>query len=223
MPLDPLPPLTLVLGGARSGKSAYAESLFTGPEAVYVATAEAIDDEMRARIARHRARRGDGWITVEAPLDLAGALRARTPARARTRNGSGGVLVDCLTVWLGNLMHAGRDVDREARSLLESLAPAAPEAPVVLVANEVGLGVVPDNPMARAFRDHAGRLNQALAGRADRVVFVAAGLPLVLKPAREAGTGRAGEGRRWHDRAPPKPIPNPNPNPNPSPTEGHCR
>ena len=210
MPLDPLPPLTLVLGGARSGKSAYAESLFTGPEAVYVATAEAIDDEMRDRIARHRARRGAGWTTVEAPLDLAGALRAR--ARPRARNGSGGVLVDCLTVWLGNLMHAGRDVDREAGSLLESLAPAAPEAPVVLVANEVGFGVIPDNPMARAFRDHAGRLNQALAGRADRVVFVAAGIPLVLKPGRDEGTERAGAGRRL-DRT----------RPNPNSTEGHCR
>ena len=177
---DPLPPLTLVLGGARSGKSAYAESLFGGAGAVYVATAEAIDDEMRDRIARHRARRGDGWTTVEAPLDLAGALRAQARVGARERDRPG-VLVDCLTVWLGNLMHAGRDVDREAGRLLESLA--APEAaPVVLVANEVGLGVVPDNPMARAFRDHAGRLNQALAERADRVVLVTAGLPLVLKP-----------------------------------------
>ena len=175
MPRDPLDPVTLVLGGARSGKSAYAESLVAGPGAVYVATAEAIDDEMGERIARHRVRRGEGWTTVEAPLGLAAALRAHAPGA------SGGVLVDCLTVWLGNLMHAGRDIDREAGSLLESLA--APPVPVVLVANEVGLGVVPDNPMARAFRDHAGRLNQALAARADRVVLVTAGIPLVLKPA----------------------------------------
>lgn len=174
MPRDPLDPVTLVLGGARSGKSAYAESLVAGPGAVYVATAEAIDDEMEERIARHRDRRGAGWTTVEAPLDLAAALRAHAP-------GASGVLVDCLTVWLGNLMHAGRDIDREAGSLLESLA--VPPAPVALVANEVGLGVVPDNPMARAFRDHAGRLNQALAARADRVVLVTAGIPLVLKPA----------------------------------------
>ena len=176
--LDPLDPVTLVLGGARSGKSAYAESLVAGPRAVYVATAEAIDSEMEERIARHRARRrGAGWTTVEAPLDLAAALRAQAP-------GASGVLVDCLTVWLGNLMHAGRDIDREAGSLLESLAaPPAPSVPIVLVANEVGLGVVPDNPMARAFRDHAGRLNQALAARADRVVLVTAGIPLVLKPA----------------------------------------
>ena len=172
----PHPRLTLVLGGARSGKSAYAESLVAGPGAVYVATAEAIDDEMGERIARHRARRrGAGWTTVEAPLNLAAALRAHAPGA------SGGVLVDCLTVWLGNLMHAGRNIDREAGSLLESLA--VPPVPVVLVANEVGLGVVPDNPMARAFRDHAGRLNQALAARAGRVVLVTAGIPLVLKPA----------------------------------------
>ena len=172
MALDALPSLTLVLGGARSGKSGYAESLLGGAGGVYIATAEAIDDEMRARIGRHRARRDDRWTTAEAPLDLAGALRAHG------RNAPG-VLVDCLTVWLGNLMHAGRDVDREVRALLESFA--AIEAPVVLVANEVGLGVVPDNPMARVFRDHAGELNQALAARADRVVLVTAGLPLVLK------------------------------------------
>ena len=174
MPPDPLDPVTLVLGGARSGKSAYAESLVAGPGAVYLATAEAIDDEMGERIARHRARRGADWTTVETPLDLASALRAHAP-------GASGVLVDCLTVWLGNLMHAGREIDREAGSLLESLAVSP--VPVVLVANEVGLGVVPDNPMARAFRDHAGRLNQALAARAGRVVLVTAGLPLVLKPA----------------------------------------
>ena len=169
-----LPPLTLVLGGARSGKSAYAESLVAGAGAVYVATAEAIDDEMRDRIARHRARRGAEWTTVEAPLDLAGAVGAQ----ARGADGAG-VLVDCLTVWLGNLMHAGRDIDREVRTLLESIA--VTEAPVVLVANEVGLGVVPENALARAFRDHAGRLNQALAARADRVVLVTAGIPLDLK------------------------------------------
>jgi len=174
MALDSLPSLTLVLGGARSGKSRYAESLLGGAGGVYIATAEAIDDEMRARIAGHRARRGAEWTTVEAPLDLAGALGAQRSGAA-----GAGVLVDCLTVWLGNLMHAGRDIDREVRTLVESLA--EPIAPVVLVANEVGLGVVPDNALARAFRDHAGRLNQALAARADRVVLVTAGIPLVLK------------------------------------------
>ena len=174
MPPHSFPPLTLVLGGARSGKSAYAESLVAGPGAVYVATAEAIDDEMRDRIDRHRARRAAEWTTVEAPLELARTLEAH----ARTASGSG-VLVDCLTVWLGNLMHARMDIDREVAALLESLA--VPRVPVVLVANEVGLGVVPENAMARAFRDHAGRLNQALAARADRVVLVTAGIPLVLK------------------------------------------
>ena len=174
MALDSPPSVTLVLGGARSGKSAYAESLLAEDGAVYVATAEAIDDEMRERIARHRARRGAHWTTVEAPLDLAGALRAH----ARSASG---VLVDCLTVWLGNLMHAGRNVDHATSALLESLA--ALEAPVVIVANEVGLGVVPENSLARAFRDHAGTLNQTIAARADRVVLVTAGIPLVLKPA----------------------------------------
>ena len=174
MSLHSLPALTLVLGGARSGKSAYAESLLAGGGAVYVATAEAVDGEMSRRITGHRARRGEDWTTVEAPLDLARALCAHAG------DGSGpGVLVDCLTVWLGNLMHAGRDIDREAHRLLESLASL--QAPVVLVANEVGLGVVPENAMARAFRDHAGELNQALAARADRVVLVTAGIPLVLK------------------------------------------
>ena len=172
MPRDPLPPLTLVLGGARSGKSAYAESLFAESGCVYVATAVAFDDEMRERISRHRSRRDDRWTTVEAPVDLGGALCAH--ARSAP-----GVLVDCLTVWLGNLMHAGCDIDREAQTLLESLAGL--EGPIVFVANEVGLGVVPDNPMARAFRDHAGRLNQALAARAHRVVLVTAGIPFAIK------------------------------------------
>ena len=172
MPLHPLPLLTLVLGGARSGKSAYAESLFADGGAVYVATAEAIDDEMRERIARHRARRGSGWTTVEAPLDLPGAIRAGAGAGT-------GILVDCVTVWLGNLVHAGSDIDREVSTLIESFA--VPDAPVAVVANEVGLGIVPENAMARAFRDHAGRLNQALAARAARVVLVTAGIPLVLK------------------------------------------
>ena len=167
-----LDPITLVLGGARSGKSAFAESLFIGFPKVYVATAEPLDDEMRARVAQHRARRDARWRTVEEPLDLDRRLRDLTS------DGSA-VLVDCLTVWLGNLMHAGRDIDRATRALLESLDVLA--GPVAFVANEVGLGIVPDNAMARAFRDHAGRLNQMLAKRADRVVFVTAGIPIVLK------------------------------------------
>ncbi|RJF87903.1 bifunctional adenosylcobinamide kinase/adenosylcobinamide-phosphate guanylyltransferase [Oleomonas cavernae] len=166
-------PLTLVLGGARSGKSRYAEGLVTAGPApwVYVATAQAFDDEMVARIARHRADRADGWQTVEAPLDLAGALDA-APAGAT-------VLVDCLTLWLTNLMLGEHGITAAIEALEAALDRRA--APVVLVANEVGLGIVPDNALARAFRDEAGRLNQRLAARAGRVLFLAAGLPLTLK------------------------------------------
>ncbi len=166
--------LALVLGGARSGKSAFAESLVRerGVRPVYVATAEFVDDEMRARIETHRARRGNAWRTVEAPLDLAQAIGRESTSRAC-------LLVDCTTVWLGNLVHHGRDVEVATRALLEALA-AAP-GPVVLVANEVGLGIVPDNAAARAFRDRAGRLNQAVARMAGSVYFVAAGIPMTLK------------------------------------------
>ena len=170
---QPLPPVTLVLGGARSGKSAYAERLIEvhGP-GLYVATAEAGDAEMAERIRRHQERRGGSWTTVEEPLDLAGALKATTaPGLA--------VLVDCLTLWLNNLMAAKRDVDAEVAGLLDVLGTLA--APVVLVTNEVGLGVVPDNVLARTFVDAAGLLNQAVAKAADRVVFVVAGTPLVFK------------------------------------------
>ncbi len=166
--------VTLVLGGARSGKSRYAERLVEGQGAgpVYIATGEAGDAEMAERIARHRARRGRHWQTVDAPLALAAALAASVaPDR--------GVLVDCLTLWLANLIEAGRDVADEIARLLAALP--ALDGSVVFVANEVGLGIVPDNALARAFRDHAGRLNQDIAAAADRVVFVAAGLPLVLK------------------------------------------
>ena len=166
--------VTLVLGGARSGKSRYAERLVEGQGAgpVYIATGEAGDAEMAERIARHRARRGRHWRTVEAPLDLAAAL-ADTVAPDR------GVLVDCLTLWLANLIEAGRDMEADVAQLLAALP--ALDGPVVFVANEVGLGIVPDNALARAFRDHAGLLNQEIAATADRVVLVAAGLPLVLK------------------------------------------
>jgi adenosyl cobinamide kinase/adenosyl cobinamide phosphate guanylyltransferase len=162
------PEVSFVLGGARSGKSAYAEGLLEahpGPW-VYVATAQAFDDEMRARLAEHRARRADGWQTVEEPLDLAGALAHPGP-----------MLVDCLTLWLTNLMLAGREADWPG--LLTAID--ARTAPTVFVSNEVGLGIVPDNALARAFRDAAGRLHQRLAKRADRVVFMIAGLPMVVK------------------------------------------
>jgi adenosylcobinamide kinase/adenosylcobinamide-phosphate guanylyltransferase len=173
-----LPVATLVLGGARSGKSRHAEALVAahaeacGATRVYVATGEALDEEMRARIAQHRRQRGPGWVTREAPLDLVGTLVAEaSPARI--------VLVDCLTLWLSNLMHAGRDVDAETDRLVRLVRVL--EGPVVFVANEVGLGIVPDNALARAFRDHAGRMNQALAAAVPRVHFVAAGLALALK------------------------------------------
>jgi adenosylcobinamide kinase/adenosylcobinamide-phosphate guanylyltransferase len=174
-----LPRITLVLGGARSGKSRHAEQTIEsalGNEhydgATYLATAEALDDEMKARIAEHRERRGPVWHTVEEPLDLVGALTDNADL-ARP------ILVDCLTLWLGNLTGAGRDIDAEMAALAARLQDIA--APVVLVSNEVGLGIVPDNKLARDFRDRDGRLNQAVADIADRVVFVAAGLPLTLK------------------------------------------
>ena len=174
--IEPCAGVTLVLGGARSGKSAFAEALAhdARERCVYVATAERMDDEMAARIEAHRARRGTRWRTVEATIDLAEAIRRESTPRAC-------LLVDCLTVWLGNLVHRGHDVDAAREALLESLA-AAPGS-VVLVANEVGLGIVPDNAMARAFRDHAGRLNQAVAAVAGRVYFVAAGIPMTMKGA----------------------------------------
>ena len=165
--------LTLVLGGARSGKSRYAESLITAqaPPWLYVATAQAGDDEMAERIAAHRVRRDAGWQTVEAPHDLAGALDA-APAEAR-------LLVDCVTLWLSNRMLADADLDHEIDRLEDALARRA--GTTVLVSNEVGYGIVPDNALARRFRDLQGRLNQRLAARADRVVLVVAGLPLVVK------------------------------------------
>ncbi len=167
------PQLTLVLGGARSGKSRYAEAVVMASPApwIYVATAEPIDAEMTARIAEHRGRRGGQWQTVEAPVDLAGAI-ANAPASAA-------VLVDCLTLWLNNLMFKGRDIDAETQRLETALA--ARQAAAVLVSNEVGSGIVPDNAEARRFRDLQGRLNQRIAARADRVVLLVAGLPMVVK------------------------------------------
>lgn len=166
-----LPRLTLVLGGARSGKSSKAETLLmqAPPPWTYLATAEALDEEMRERIAHHRSRRDARWLTRDAPLDLAGALTAL----------SGPVLIDCLTLWLTNVMLAGRDVDAESDQLLAAVARAG--GPIVAVSNEVGLGLVPETPLGRAFRDAQGRLNQKIAAAADRVLFMAAGLPLSLK------------------------------------------
>lgn len=169
-----LPPVTLVLGGARSGKSRYAERLVEGAagSGTYCATAEAGDAEMAERIAAHRARRGPFWRTVEAPLTLAAAIAAHAESERP-------ILVDCLTLWLSNVLVAGKQVDEETGALCRALRTAA--GTVVLVSNEVGMGLVPETPLGRTFRDAAGCLNQEVAALADRVVFVAAGLPLVLK------------------------------------------
>ena len=165
---------TLVLGGAASGKSAYAEDLVLRlpGNPVYIATAQAFDGEMTDKIAVHRARRGETWTTVEEPLDLAGTI-ARADAPDAT------LLVDCLTMWLNNLMADDRDTVAETAQLVDVMN--SMQGRIVLVANEVGLGIVPDNALARAFRNRHGMLNQAVAAAADRVLFVAAGLPLVLK------------------------------------------
>ncbi len=170
-----LPPVTLVLGGARAGKSRYAEGLIDGSgasEAVYIATAQAGDIEMATRIAAHRAQRSGSWLTVEEPLALADAIAANAaPGRP--------ILVDCLTLWLSNLLGAGEDPDEACDQVLYALSTLP--CPVILVSNEVGLGIVPDNALAREFRDHAGRLHQRIAAAIERVVFIAAGLPLLLK------------------------------------------
>jgi len=169
-----LPHLTFVLGGARSGKSRYAEELVMdcAPPWVYIATAEAHDGEMSAKIAAHRNRRDSRWRTVEAPLDLPGAIAAHG-------NEEQAVLVDCLTLWLTNVMLAGRDLIVEQQRLITALGDAS--GPLVVVSNEVGLGIVPDNALAREFRDGQGRVNMQVAAIADRAVLIAAGLPLILK------------------------------------------
>lgn len=165
--------LTFVLGGARSGKSRHAESLVTAYPApwTYIATAQALDAEMQQRIVEHRARRGAGWETRNVPFQLASMLLSMQPGRP--------VLVDCLTLWLTNIMLADHDVEAEIQRLVTVLA--SPGGPWVIVANEVGLGIVPDNALARAFRDHAGRLNQMVAEAADTVILTVAGLPMRVK------------------------------------------
>ncbi|WP_406872072.1 bifunctional adenosylcobinamide kinase/adenosylcobinamide-phosphate guanylyltransferase [Aminobacter sp. P9b] len=165
--------LTFLLGGARSGKSAHAERLITQFPApwTYIATAQAYDDEMRERISLHRGRRGDGWLTLDAPLDLVGALGSVLDGTP--------VLVDCLTLWLTNHMLADHDVEAESARLADVLS--RPRGPWFVVSNEVGLGIVPDNALARRFRDDAGRLNQKVAAAADEVLFMVSGLPMKVK------------------------------------------
>ncbi len=165
----------LVIGGARSGKTAHALALAeaAAPERLYLATAEAHDEEMAARIARHRQERGAGWTTREAPVALVEALREEArPGRV--------VLVDCLTLWLSNLLLAGRDAEAEAARLAATIP--ALGGPVVFVSNEVGLGIVPENALARRFRDIQGRANRDVASACDAVVLMAAGQPLLVKP-----------------------------------------
>ena len=179
IPTYSLPPVSLVLGGARSGKSTHAEKLVAGTlfgatprPAVYIATAEAGDVEMATRIMAHRARRGGGWTTIEEPLKLGEALEAAAVHGQP-------VLIDCLTLWLSNLMHAGEDVDAATDDLVHTLDGCV--TPVVFVSNELGLGLVPETPLGRSFRDAMGRMNMRVAERADRVIFMAAGLPLLMK------------------------------------------
>ena len=166
----------LVLGGARSGKSAYAQNLAEacGLERLYLATAAAGDEEMTARIARHRADRGSGWTTLEEPLEIAAALLTHAKSGRVT-------LVDCLTLWLSNLMLAGRDPGSAVTALADAIGGLA--GPVILVSNEVGMGIVPDHKLGREFRDWQGHANREIGAVCDVVIFVAAGLPLQLKPA----------------------------------------
>jgi len=171
--------ITLVLGGARSGKSQYAEQLghdwlTNNPsgERLYIATCQAFDDEMSNRINKHKEQRGNNWTTIEEPFQLADCL-------AREQDTSRFILIDCLTLWLTNHLLAENDIDQKISGLCDALQTA--EGDIVLVANEVGLGIVPANKLSRQFRDHAGICNQRVAEVADRVVFIAAGLPLVMK------------------------------------------
>ncbi len=166
--------LLFVLGGARSGKSRYALSRAEAlPGAlVFVATAQILDSEMDSRIARHREERGPRWRTIEEPIDLARVVRTEAGADRV-------LLIDCLTLWASNLMLAERDIDAATGALVAALGEA--RGPVILVANEVGLGIVPDNALARRFRDVAGTVNQTVAACVDEAVFMAAGLPMRLK------------------------------------------
>lgn len=165
--------LTLVIGGARSGKSKHAESLIGSldPPWIYVATAEAHDSEMQERIDAHRLRRDMRWQTVEAPLKLAETLKDLPANRA--------ALVDCLTLWLSNHLLADHDLDGECEALVGALA--ARTSPTIVVTNEVGQGIVPGDPLSRRFRDAAGKLNQKVASVAGRVILMVAGIPMQVK------------------------------------------
>ncbi len=164
---------TLVLGGARSGKSVFAENLVLASDKpkIYIATGQAFDDEMKERIDEHKVRRGDEWRTIEAPLDVCQVLENDCAGAA--------VLFDCVTLWISNLMADERDVVQEVERLCTLLGDL--NCDLTIVSNEVGLGIVPENALARKFRDEAGRANQMIAAACDRVVFMVAGLPLHMK------------------------------------------
>ncbi|MTI46047.1 adenosylcobinamide kinase /adenosylcobinamide-phosphate guanylyltransferase [Roseibium hamelinense] len=171
-------PGTLVIGGARSGKSRFAEHLIvsSGLPRTYIATSTPFDDEMTARIAKHRRERGRWWATIEEPLDIASVIFRETgPEKA--------VLVDCLTLWLNNLIFYEKDIAAETLRLCELVKDL--RGPCVFVSNEVGLGIVPENRLSRSFRDAQGRLNQDIGEACGKVVFVAAGQPMLLKPRQE--------------------------------------
>ncbi len=166
--------ITLVLGGSRSGKSWYCEQLAAKTERrkLYVATAQALDEEMLMRVAGHRARRGDEWSVIEAPIDISGVISAKN-------NEKSVILIDCLTLWLSNLLGAGLNIVEYSDLLIDSLK--STESEVILVSNEVGMGIVPDNALARQFRDYAGILHQRVAEVADLLVLMVAGVPMIVK------------------------------------------
>ncbi len=176
-----LPRVTLILGGAASGKSRFAEQLVvrTGLPRTYIATAQAFDDEMAQKIRKHIADRGDSWVTIEEPLDL--------PETLGKLDAGSATLLDCATLWLSNAMLAEQALDTRSAALLDQVAAAA--GPLVIVSNEVGQGIVPDTKLGRSFRAAQGRLNQDLAAAADLVVLVVAGLPMVLKGQLPEDTG----------------------------------
>lgn len=166
--------ITFVIGGARSGKSSFAlieGSALTGKKA-YVATAEALDAEMKARIEKHRAERSGEWTTFEEPIDIAGLIK-------KIHSQYDVIIIDCLTVWLSNLMLNNRDIDDTMETLSNSLKTGL--CSVFIVSNELGMGIVPDNELARRFRDIAGAMNQKVAGLADKVYLVTAGIPIKIK------------------------------------------
>lgn len=165
---------SFIIGGARSGKSTFAENIaesFDGMK-IYLATAQARDEEMQIRIATHQARRDELWRTIEEPTDICPILVDEKYTHSL-------ILVDCLTLWLSNLMESHADIENETHMLVHAITHC--KARLVIVSNEVGLGIVPDNALAREFRDHAGRINQQVAAACDEVVFMAAGLPLFMK------------------------------------------